>query len=294
MSTFLRGIFLAILAGATFGLIPLFAIPVIKDGVDYNTVIFYRFLLGAVGMLAVLIYRQNSLRINFSDAWRISILAFIYVICAITLFKSYEYIASGISTALIYTNPIWCALIGVTFLRGETEGRSQWGIWLPLLMSVLGVAMLSGAFTQGGDIAFVGILLGLTSGIGYAIYLVAMPRLSIRKMPSLKLNFYIFLFAAFFQFLYCLTMGGGVEPIHCSDCFISLMLLGLIPTAFSNICVTMALRLVDTTIVAILGGFEPLTAMIVGILVLGEPYDAFTITGGILVLVASTIITIRK
>ena len=72
------------------------------------------------------------------------------------------------------------------------------------------------------------------------------------------------------------------------------MLLGVLPTAFSNICVTMALRLVDTTAVAILGAFEPLTAMVIGIVVLGEPCGVATIMGVLMVLAAVTILTWRS
>ena len=73
-----------------------------------------------------------------------------------------------------------------------------------------------------------------------------------------------------------------------------LALVGLLPTAFSNICVTMALRLIDTTVVAVLGAFEPLTAMVIGILVLHEPFDAFTIMGGALVITSVTILTLSS
>ena len=76
------------------------------------------------------------------------------------------------------------------------------------------------------------------------------------------------------------------------SCLINLMLLGLIPTALSNICVTMSLKLINSTIVAILGAFEPLTAMVVGILVLGDDWSVLSITGAALILLAVAVLTI--
>lgn len=290
ISNDIKGTLLAIISGATFGLIPLFVIPVMADGMGYASTIFYRFLFGGIGMLGMLLYRQTSLRIGWGDFWRISLLSLIYVVCAITLFKSYDYITSGVATALIYTNPIWCALIRAICFRE----RTSWSLAVSLLLAVVGVAMLSGALTDMGKVSWIGLLLGMTSGIGYGIYLVALPRLKIKKMPSLKLNFYIFIMAAVYILPWCMAMDGGVEKIHCTDCLWGLLLVGFIPTAFSNICVTMALRLIDTTVVAILGAFEPFTAMLIGITLLGEAFDVFTITGGVLVLVAVTIITLKK
>ena len=55
---------------------------------------------------------------------------------------------------------------------------------------------------------------------------------------------------------------------------------------------TMSLRLIDSTIVAILGAFEPLTAMVIGILVLGDPWSLLSLSGAALILLAVAILTI--
>lgn len=293
----IKGFLLALLSGATFGLIPLFVIPVIADGMDYSDIIFYRFMLGSAGMLAMLLCRQMSLRISLGDLMKISILSLQYAICAITLFVSYRYIPSGVSTSLIYTNPIWCALITLVFLKGKLT----WRLTLSLLMSVAGVAMLCGLCSGEGEKilqqgifhadTMIGLAMGTCSGVGYGIYLTILPRLHISKMPSTKLNFYIFFVSMTLVAAYAFVFDDGIGMPHCNDCWIRLTLLGLIPTAFSNICLTMSLHLIDSTIVSILGAFEPFTAMLIGILTLDEPCDAFTITGAILILAAVILLT---
>jgi len=290
MSNEAKGIILAIVSGASFGLIPLFTIPVINMGMGYSSIIFYRFLFGSLTMLAMMLWRQQSLRLTWSDAWRISILSVIYIVCAATLFASYKYISSGISTSLIYTNPIWCALIGLLFLNE----RLSWKLALTIAMAFLGVVMLSGVFTGSNVYTAFGLMLGLCSGIGYGIYLVVLPRLRLKKMPSIKFTFYIFFIALLLLLPCSYIFEDGIESIPNAECWMHLALVGLLPTAFSNICVTMALRLIDTTVVAVLGAFEPLTAMVIGILVLHEPFDAFTIMGGALVIASVTILTLSS
>ncbi len=284
------GFFLAIVSGASFGLIPLFTIPVIATGMGYCSIILYRFLFGAIFMLAFLLYRQVSLRISWADFGRISILSLLYIICAITLFVSYDYISSGVATSLIYTNPIWCTVIGLLFLHERLSPKKG----VALVLATLGVMLLSGFFADDARFSAWGVFLGLCSGMGYGAYLVLLPRLKISKMPSLKLTFYIFFTAFLYTAVYVLAFEGGIHPIADTASWVNLLLLGLLPTAFSNICVTMALRIVDTTIVAILGAFEPLTAMVVGVLLLGETCGTATVAGGILILISVAMLTWKK
>lgn len=286
----IKGFVLATISGASFGLIPLFTIPVIAMGMGYPSIIFYRFFFGSAFMLAFLMYRRQSLRITITEFIDVSILSLIYIICAVTLFASYRYISSGVATSLIYTNPIWCSLIGIMFC-GE---KFSWRITTSLVLAVLGVMLLSGFFDADAVFSPWGMFLGLCSGIGYGIYLILLPRLRLSNMPSLKLTFYIFFNAMLYILLYSLIAEGGVDRIPDGMSLLNLVLVGLLPTAFSNICVTMALRLIDTTIVSILGAFEPFTAMVIGIIVLGEACTPLTVTGGLLVLLSVVILTLRK
>lgn len=283
----MRGILLAIVAGATFGLIPVFSIPVMAAGMGYISALFYRFAIGALFMLAFIMYRQNSLRLRWGDVWRISILAFMYTVCAITLFVSYDYISSGVATSLVYTNPIWCTIIGLLFLGEKLSLRKV----VAIATATLGVMLLTGFFAEDARFSAWGIFLGLLSGIGYGVYLVLLPRLRLSKMPSLKLTFYIFAFTALFLAVYAFVMEDGIEPVRDNGVLVNLLMLGLIPTAISNICVTMSLRLIDTTIVAILGAFEPLTAIVAGVLLLDEVCGLDTVSGGLLVLFAVIVLT---
>lgn len=62
-----------IIAGISFGLIPLFSIPVIADGMGNTSILAYRFLFGCLAMLTVLLYRRTDmhLRLQFSVHWNL-------------------------------------------------------------------------------------------------------------------------------------------------------------------------------------------------------------------------------
>ncbi len=289
MNSQLRGVVNGIISGVSFGMIPLFSIPVIAAGMDNVSILVYRFLFGSAAMLAILLLRKTNMRVSLSELLRIVLLAIFYITTALATLECYKYLSSGIATALVYTDPIWCALIGLAFLGDKFSIK----LTSSILLASLGVMMMTGVFSGDGTFSMIGLLLGLASGLAYGIYLILVPRLKVKHIASLKLTFYVFFTGMWLLIAYSLMTNGGVEEVPDSSCWLDLALLGLIPTAISNICVTVSLKLIDSTIVAILGAFEPLTAMVVGVVILGEPSGFIGVVGGMLILVAVAILTIN-
>lgn len=289
MNSQLRGVVNGIISGVSFGMIPLFSIPVIAAGMDNVSILVYRFLFGSAAMLAILLLRKTNMRVSLSELLRIVLLAIFYITTALATLECYKYLSSGIATALVYTDPIWCALIGLAFLGDKFSIK----LTSSILLASLGVMMMTGVFSGDGTFSMIGLLLGLASGLAYGIYLILVSRLKVKHIASLKLTFYVFFTGMWLLIAYSLMTNGGVEEVPDSSCWLDLALLGLIPTAISNICVTVSLKLIDSTIVAILGAFEPLTAMVVGVVILGEPLGFIGVVGGMLILVAVAILTIN-
>ena len=283
-----RGIINGIVSGVSFGLIPLFSIPVIAAGMGNVSILVYRFLFGSIAMLGMLLLRKTDMRISISELLRIIILSAFYIGTALATLECYHYLSSGIATALVYTNPIWCAIIGLLFLGDKFSLKQTSSI----ILATVGVMMMTGVFTEDGTFSALGLFWGLMSGLSYALYLIFVPRLNLKRIPSLKLTFYVFFIGMILLAAYNITTEGRIETVPDTECWINIILLGLIPTALSNICVTMSLRLIDSTIVAILGAFEPLTAMVIGILVLGDPWSLLSLSGAALILLAVAILTI--
>jgi EamA-like transporter family. len=155
------------------------------------------------------------------------------------------------------------------------------------------VFFLGGIGQTGGIKSMLGVVLAMLSGLLYAIYMVIFPHMRVSKLPALKVNFYIFFIAMLFLILYSSFTTGGVQKIGDSRSLISLVLLGLVPTTISNVTLVRSLTLIDSASVAILGAFEPLTAMTIGITLMGEPLTMTALIGSVLI-IASVLILITK
>ena len=227
----------------------------------------------------------------FGDFLRILLLSSMYAISSITLIEGYNYMASGIATTLLFSYPVWTCLLSVVFLHEKLSATTA----IAIAIAVGGVFFLSGILDGQNDMqGLTGLFLLLTSGFLYAVYMVAFPRMRIRKIPSLKLTFYIFFFAMLILALYATFTRGRIDPIDTHNQLINLFLLGLVPTAISNVTLIISLKQISSTMAAVLGAFEPMTAMCVGILLFGEPLTLPIVIGFVLIITSVLILVLSK
>ena len=105
-------------------------------------------------------------------------------------------------------------------------------------------------------------------------------------------TFYVLLSGAIVSFILSL-FWGGFQPISGVSSFVNLFLLALLATVVSNFALVKAVKMVGSTITSILGSVEPVTAILVGVLVFGEAFGLRSLAGIILVLL-SVYLVIRR
>ena len=291
MSTTIKGFLNASISGIAFGLIPLFAIPVLATGMHSTSVLIYRYAFGCLAMLGMLMFHRTRMWLAFGDFLRILLLSAMYAVSSIALIEGYNYMASGIATTLLFSYPVWTLLLSVVFLHERLSLTTAVAIGI----AVTGVFFLSGILDGNGRMeGLTGLFLLLLSGFLYAVYMVIFPRMRIRQMPSLKLTFYIFFFAMLILTLYATFTRGRIDPIDTRSQLVNLFLLGVVPTAVSNVTLIVALKQISSTLAAVLGAFEPMTAMCVGILLFGEPLTLPIVIGFVLIITSVLILVLSK
>lgn len=291
MSTTVKGFLNASISGIAFGLIPLFAIPVLATGMHSTSVLIYRYAFGCLAMLGMLMFHRTRMWLAFGDFLRILLLSAMYAVSSIALIEGYNYMASGIATTLLFSYPVWTLLLSVVFLHERLSLTTAVAIGI----AVAGVFFLSEILDGNGSMeGLTGLFLLLLSGFLYAVYMVIFPRMRIRQMPSLKLTFYIFFFAMLILTLYATFTRGRIDPIDTRSQLVNLFLLGVVPTAVSNVTLIVALKQISSTLAAVLGAFEPMTAMCVGILLFGEPLTLPIVIGFVLIITSVLILVLSK
>lgn len=284
-----RGFLYGLLSSASFGLIPMFAVPVMKEGMAFHSVLAYRFTFATVALGLLLLSRRESFRITWHDVPRLCLLAFFYLMSSLFLIWGYEFMASGIATTIHFMYPVLTTLIMMLFFH---EKGSVWRI-LAILLAVGGVYLLSVSGGGNHQLSLEGLLIVLLSALGYALYLVAVNQLDVRNMKGMKLTFYVFLFSTLFL-LPGVEMVSGLQPIADWKMASNLVLLALIPTVVSNLSLVQAVKSIGSTLTSVLGAMEPVTAVFVGILLFSEPLTTQILIGIGCIITAVTVIILKR
>ena len=280
-----------IITGITYGLNPLFAVPLMNNGATIESILFFRYTFAVVLLAAFLILTRQSFRITVRQAGVLLALGLLYTSSSIFLFEAYNYIASGLATTLIFLYPVLVAVIMV-FLRVVPS----WPVWLSIAATFGGVIIMTQG--SGGDsLNPIGVALSLGSALVYALFIVIINRSkAIAQISNTLLTFY------------SLTVGAIVflGKISFSDAPISAGIttggdwlniagLALLPTIVSTATLAIATRNIGATKASVLGVFEPITAILIGTLMFGEPLTTNILLGiGIAIVAVTFMISVTK
>ena len=265
MNNKVKGYFLGAISAATYGMNPLFTLPLYKDGMDADSVLFFRYLF-AIPILAIMLkWRRRSFKIERRQILPLFIMGILFAASSLTLYMSYNYMDAGIASTLLFVYPVMVAAIMTLFFKEKLTLQTV----LCIVMALIGIGLLYEG-GEGHTLSLAGTLLVLGSALAYAIYIVGINRVGLENMATIKVTFYVLLFGwGLFAFRSLFFGDGILLPNHWYMWF-SIISLALFPTAISLICTTTAIQEIGSTPTAILGVREPATAIFFGITVFGE------------------------
>lgn len=295
MSNVTKGYIFGIIAAVTYGLNPLFALPLYEGGMNPDSVLLFRYLI-ALPILGLMIkWRRHSFRLEKREILPLIALGLLMAASSLTLFLSYTYMAAGIASTLLFVYPVMVAVIMAVCYREKIPPLT-----VCCILSALGGIALLYQGDGNEHLSLTGVVLVMLSALSYAVYMVGVNRPPMRHIPTVRLTFYVLL-AGSTLFLSRLLIGlssqwvaaGIGAPFTLPENgwhWINLICLAAFPTAVSLICTTRAVFYVGSTVTAILGALEPITAILFGITIFGEKLTPKHIVGIILVITAVTVI----
>ena len=128
----------------------------------------------------------------------------------------------------------------------------------------------------------------------YALYIVGVNKSCIRTMDGLKMTFYVLFSCSIIFLINALVRSGGISSIPSISAATDVVLLALIPTLVSDFTLILAVQRVGSTTTAILGCMEPMTAVTMGFLFLGEAFGINQLIGIAVILSAVTTVVIAN
>ena len=279
-----KGYILGSIAAASYGMNPLFALPLYKAGMDPDSVLFFRYLF-AIPLLGIMIKaRGRSFKIQRKETFPLIIMGLLVALSSLTLFLSYNYMAAGIASTLLFVYPIMVALIMAMVFKEKLELQTI----VCMLLALGGIGLLYKS-EDGSTLSLIGTLLVFASSLSYAIYIVGINQTSLKNVATLKVTFYVLLFGLSL-FVARLLYSGVLNTPDQWYLWANLLALAVFPTAISFLCTTGAIQYIGSTPTAILGALEPVTAIFFGIAVFGESLTVRESFGLVMIIVAVTFV----
>lgn len=285
--TILIGIGLALIAAICYGFIPYFTVPIknglTQDFMSDSSILFHRFGFAALLIGLVMLFQGKSFKISRSEAVTLIYLAFISDGSALFLINSYDYMSTGVATTLHFMYPVITAVLMMVFYH---EARHLSTI-LAIIMAVAGVAVVS--WSPNASIGVKGLIIVLTSAVCYALYLIRLNRSRAATIESTKLVFYVMFFGAIIFWADALRQDSfqlASTPLQ----FRNLGALALVCTVVTNVSLVFAVKRIGSTMTAVIGALEPLTAVIIGCLLMSEAFTLQILIGILLIIPAVMII----
>ncbi len=277
---------------ATFGAIAFSGKAIIvklayRHGVDAVTLIMYRMLF-ALPIFAVMAwwatYRQGGERkppLTRKDWLGVLGLGVTgYYLASFLDFAGLAYISASLERLILYLNPTLVLLMGLVVYRRRIAARQIIG----MAISYCGVVLVFGheITLQGADAAW-GALLVFLSAVSYAIYLVYSGEM-VQRLGSLRLVG----LATSVACLCCLLQFVLLRPLSAAAVAPEVIWLSVLNatlcTALPVLMVMMAIERIGASMAAQTGMVGPLSTILMGVLILGEPFRAWIAAGTVLVI----------
>ena len=280
-----KGYFLAAIAAAAYGTNPAFAIPLYEIGMNPNSVLLFRYGMGIPILALIVALRKIDFQLHKEEVIPVFILGVLMAVSSLTLFESYNYMNSGVASTLLFVYPIMVAVI-MTFFFKE---HFKISLILCFIFMIGGLILLMRP-SNDSELSGFGFLLVMVSALTYAIYIVLVnASKTISKIPTTKLLFYVLIFGST-VFLFKIAIGTELTFPSRGIGWYNLLALAIIPTVLSLACTSAAIHIIGSTPTAIFGALEPVTAVILSVVFLGQSITTREIIGGLLIVVATTIV----
>ncbi len=279
-----KGYALGAIAAATYGMNPLFALPLYADGMNPDSVLFFRYLFAIPLVGLMLKARGRSLRVERRALLPLAGMGLLVALSSLALFLSYNYIAAGIASTMLFVYPILVALI-MTLVFHE---RITLQTVVCIALALVGIGLLYRS-ADGATLSLAGTVFVMVSALAYALYIVGVNRPGLKHIATLNVTFYVLLFGLVL-FVARFACGVAFTLPHTWYLWGCVVALAVFPTAISFLCTTSAIQYIGSTPTAILGALEPVTAVFFGVTVFGESLTFRESVGLALIIAAVTLV----
>lgn len=284
---------LIVLAGCLWGTMGLFVRRLNEMGLASMQIVEMRSVIAALLLFPITFLKDRTLlRIKVRQLWPLicsglfSIVFFNYC-----YFSTISIMNLSMAAILLYTAPIFVMLFSLILFHEKLTARKI----LALALAFVGCCLVCGILNSSVSITLPGLLLGLGSGLGYALYSI-FSRFSLNQgLNPIAITDYTFLFAAIGGAVFTDFSSIGTAIQQYGVKFLAFAVLyTVVTTVLPYLLYTTGLRYVENGTASVIASVEPVVATVLGFLVFSEAPTLSTLLGIALVVLALFLLNQRS
>lgn len=280
-----KGVAFGVLAAFIYGFTPILGKLTYSEGSNFMSLTFYRNFLSIPFLFIMLKHNKIDVKINKSEGKKLAILGSLgSTLTALTLYGAYNYISVGMTTTIHYIYPVLVTAACILIFKEKVSREKI----IALTLSTLGVTM----FFE-GSFSIAGVSLALISGVVYAAHILYIDKSGLNSMYPFKITFYCAVFSSIYLFAAGMIWGNLTFAMTARGWGFT-ALVAFFVSFLANTFIPIGVKYAGPTVTSIVGMFEPITSVILGILILNEPITLKNILACAFILAGVLIVTIAK
>lgn len=242
---------------------------------------------GAIGscfLLAVVFLRKSGLDLPAikRNAGKLLLSGLCIGVNWILLFEAYRYTTVATATLCYYMQPV-IVILGSALILGEKLSARK---LICVFIAILGMVPVSGVLESLPTADEVtGILLALGAAALYGINIIT--NKTMKNLPSFDMTIFCLMIAGLTLLPYTFVMEDWGAMVWDMQSLLLLVTVGILHTGVAYALYYSALKVLKAQTVAMYGYIDPIFAIVLSALLLGEPLTVSTAVGGAMILGAT-------
>lgn len=265
----------------------IFALYAYQAGATVPTLLFLRFLFAAALFFLLLFVKKEMIRPT-----KLQLLALfglggvLYTLQSFSFFSAVSYIPASLAALLLYTFPIFVAILAYVIDKERLTKQTV----ISILLSIAGLTLVLG--TSFGKVNMWGIILALGAAVFYSFYIILGNRV-VKGLPAQTTSAFVSMFAALSVFAVVST-NGGLQLTFGLQGWLAVIGIVLFSTVLAIGCFFRGLQLIGSTKASILSMVEPVVTISCSAILLHERLTWLQAFGGMIVLLGAVLIVASR
>ncbi len=282
-----RGMIFAVVSALIFGFTPIMVRETLSHGSNVVMTSFLRAFFVIPFFLISMKSRNVSVKVTKDEFKKLLLMCSIGGCVTMTmLYASYQYISVGLATSIHFIYPTIVTTFSILFLK---EKVNKYKI-LSLIVSLIGIILLMD--NVGGNKNFpLGLTLAMTSGFTYSFYLIYMDKSGLKNMDSVKVTFYNCVINATMLFIFGLITGDFTLSLT-KYAWIMAFVISILVSVMGTLFIQLAIVNAGVSTYTILSTLEPITSVILGIILFNETTNPKRLLGCVMIFLSVVILAL--